>query len=90
MAEQGSTTKPGRVATVKASPGVMAADLAAQLAALPEGLAFIGGFGDAGVVLAFGPADGSASEREVLRAVVAALEPRCFDSLAVTVPEIAC
>ncbi|WP_131803920.1 hypothetical protein [Pseudofrankia sp. BMG5.36] len=63
---------------MKVSPGTTAANLVAQAAHLPDGAMFLGAFGDLGVVLAFGPADGSASDRDVLTAVVAALAPQDF------------
>jgi len=78
MANQGPATRPGRVTTVKAVPGGTAAALAAQLVDLPNDAVFIGGFGDVSIVLAFGPADGSTSDRDLLAAVVASLEPQDF------------
>jgi len=74
----GSTPSTGRVGTVKVSPGTTAAELATQAAQLPDGAVFLGGFGDFAVVLAFGPADGSASDREVVTAVIASLGPQDF------------
>ncbi|MDT3440850.1 MULTISPECIES: hypothetical protein [unclassified Pseudofrankia] len=74
------------MATVKVSPGIEAAHLAAQIADLPSDSVFIGGFGDVGVVLAFGPADGSASEREILAAVVGTLTPQIFARVILTRP----
>lgn len=75
------TTKaqpPATVVTVKVAPGATIAELAASIAHLPDGAVFIGGYGDVGVVLVFGPADGSATERDVLVAVVGALTPADF------------
>jgi uncharacterized repeat protein (TIGR03917 family) len=78
MTSREPATDSGPVTTVKASPGATAADLAERIAQLPSDAVFIGGFGDVGVVLAFGPADGSASDRDILAAVVAALAPQDF------------
>jgi uncharacterized repeat protein (TIGR03917 family) len=69
---------PATVVTVKIAPGATIASMAASLASLPGGAVFIGGYGDIGVVLAFGPADGTATERDVLAAVVGALTPADF------------
>ena len=71
---QQSTT----VVTLKVAPGATIAELAASIAQLPDGAVFIGAYGDAGVVLVYGPADGSATERDVLVAVVGALTPADF------------
>ncbi|WP_131831687.1 hypothetical protein [Pseudofrankia asymbiotica] len=68
----------GAVATVKVSPGMTAAELSEQVERLSAGAVFLGGFGDAGVVLAFGPADGSVSDRDLLAAVVGSLAPEDF------------
>ncbi|MBL7502453.1 hypothetical protein I6A84_16590 [Frankia sp. CNm7] len=87
MISRGPATDSGPVTTVRASPGATAADLAEQIARLPSDAVFIGGFGDVGLVLAFGPADGSASDRDLLAAVVAALEPQDFTRWAAGPPE---
>ncbi|ONH23564.1 hypothetical protein [Pseudofrankia asymbiotica] len=65
----------GPVATVTVAPGSTAAELAAQVVALPEGAMLVGIFGDTTIILAYGPADDVASDRDVLAAVVAALVP---------------
>lgn len=65
----------GPVATVTVAPGSTAAELAAQVATLPEGAMLVGIFGDTTIILAYGPADDVASDRDVLAAVVAALVP---------------
>jgi len=65
----------GPVATVTVAPGSTSAELAAQAAALPEGAMLVGIFGDTTIILAYGPPDNVASDRDVLAAVVAALVP---------------
>jgi uncharacterized repeat protein (TIGR03917 family) len=65
----------GQVATVTVAPGSTGAELAAQVAALPEGVMLVGIFGDTTIILVYGPADDVASDRDVLAAVVAALVP---------------
>ncbi|WP_027141315.1 hypothetical protein [Pseudofrankia saprophytica] len=57
------------------APGTTAAELAAQVATLPEGAMLVGIFGDTTIILVYGPADDVASDRDVLAAVVAALVP---------------
>jgi uncharacterized repeat protein (TIGR03917 family) len=65
----------GPVATVTVAPGSTSAELAAQVAALPERAMLVGIFGDTTIILAYGPADDVAADRDVLAAVVAALAP---------------
>jgi uncharacterized repeat protein (TIGR03917 family) len=67
------------VATVTVAPGSTGAELAAQVAALPEGAMLVGIFGDTTIILAYGPADDVAADRDVLAAVVAALMPDTWD-----------
>ncbi|WP_158230332.1 hypothetical protein [Pseudofrankia asymbiotica] len=72
------STSVGSVTTIKLTPGMTASELAEQAARLPDGAVFVAGFGDVGVVLAFGPPDGSATERDLLAAVVGSLAPEDF------------
>jgi len=65
----------GPVATVTVAPGSTSAELAAQVAALPDGAMLVGIFGDTTIILAYAPADDVAADRDVLAAVVAALMP---------------
>ncbi|OHV58686.1 hypothetical protein [Pseudofrankia sp. BMG5.36] len=69
----------GSVATVTVAPGSTAAELAAQVAAVPNGAMLVGVFGDTTIILAYGPADDVASDRDVLAAVVAALAPETWN-----------